>query len=196
MPTLNLQVSSGADDGDTGEGAFSNSDSDCWVGRTWSDWDSFFRFTGVSGLSGATINSADFIVRNFWEGPDHVRDFRIYADDSAAPTAPTDAASHSGKTRTTAYTDVTGPATPFWAEGVSYTFSVTSVIQELADSYDPSAIQILFDNDASANYGNVRWWAYDGDSASAAKLDIDYTAGGGGTAVPVFAHHYRRMKAA
>lgn len=196
MPTLNLQVGAGADDGHSHGSSFSNSASSAQVGRTFEDYDAFFRFTGVSGLSGATISDATLTLVNFWESTGNNRDFRIYCDDSAAPTAPTDATSHGGKTRTTNYLDVTAGGT-FWSPGTSYTFDITAIVQELADSYDPSAIQVLFDEDASANYGNVEWFAYDGNSANAAKLDIDYTAGGGGgTAVPVFAHHYRRMKAA
>lgn len=199
MPTLNLQVGASGDDGYGGPSTFSTAGDFCRVGRDNDVIDSFFRFTGVSGLSGATINSADFTVRNWWESKDgdRIRDFRIYADDSAAPTAPTDWTSLSGKTRTTAYTDVVSPGTPFWVSDDDYVYDVTSVIQELANSYDPSAIQILFDEDASPDYAHVDWDAYDHSALTAAKLDIDYTAGGGGgTAVPVFAHHYRRMKAA
>lgn len=178
MTTLNLQVSANGDDGwDSASFGFRPNDSDQLVGNLGGNslniWD---RFTGVSGLSGATINSADYQVYGvFNQGGTATTN--IYAEDAAAPAAPTGSSDYNGKTTTTAFvawdaaiTDNTFNSAP----------DISSVIQELADSYDPSVIQILHKNDGSSVSNWQRHQQHDTNNSQAAKLDIDYTAGGGG----------------
>ncbi len=179
--TLDLQVGASADDGRSGEGGanpdyHSNSDAPGSVGfgtfntRTWSSW---YRWTGVSGLSGVTIDVAHI---SLWgERVDDGSDIqtKIFADDAAAPVAPTSKADHDGKTRTTAGTDWDNP-------GLSITVATNSpttvgFVQELADSYDPSAIQVLHDDDGSGTGADNFAFPhmYDGDTSEAAKIHIE-----------------------
>jgi len=122
---------------------------------------------------------------------------KVYADDQVAPSAPTTAADHSGRTRTTAGVDWDGFLT---VNAWNNAPSLVSVGQELADSFDSSVIQLLIDDDGTAGPANnsehtlhyLR--SYNGSTTLAPKLHIEYTAGGGGTAVPVFERHYRMLR--
>ncbi len=176
MTTLNLQVGASADDGTSGDAGQFYATFDAGVVGVSSNivYEDWYRFTGVSGLSGATINASTIDLYGF----DNLGSgalSKIYADDSAAPTAPTDQASHAGKTRTAAGVDWDGTL----SEGAWNTSpSINTIMQELADDYDPSAIQILLDDDGSANNNAIRARAWDFSSSLAPKLDLDYSAGG------------------
>lgn len=146
-------------------GAFTGGVVTCWA-----------RFTGVSGLSGSTIDSA---VYKAWGNTGSAGSplTKIFADDSAAPTAPTTEAGHNNKTRTTAGVDWDGVLTnDVWNDSPS----LNAVMQELADSHDPSAIQVLHDDDGSPqdDFDYMQYDSYNQGSTVAPKLDIDYTAGG------------------
>ncbi len=191
MTTLNLQVGASADDGQSHSGGgYTNSGVSLVCGQYFSlVWITWHRFTGVSGLSGATIDAADFQLYELISISGALT--KLYADDSEAPTAPTDRTDHVGKTRTTAGVDWDGDP---GAGGFNSAPDIKTIIQELADDYDPSAIQILHDDDGSAddNYNNCN--TYDSDTTEAAKLDIDYTPAGAGIAPHM--DYYRRRRAA
>lgn len=187
-PTLDLQVGAAADDGrswsgyDTGFQTAGHTTGVQAVGipepeRTFRAWS---RFTGVSGLSGSTI---DVAYISLYEGTGSLGSplTKIYADDQTAPTAPTTQADHAGRTKTTAGVDHDGNPTD---NQFNNSPSIITVIQELADSYDPTVIQILHEDDGSDigtdvdSYINSR--SYDNDTTQAPKLHIEYTEAAGG----------------
>ena len=129
------------------------------------------RFTGISGLSGATIGSGSY--HEVWNSAGTSDGVLLYADDAEAPTAPTSYGTFDGKSLTTA--NVAYDPTGF---GVWYgnAVDISSVIQELADSHDPSAIQIMLKTGSSTTATRIHHFDYDSDTAP--KLHIDYTAGG------------------
>lgn len=175
MTTLNLAVGASGDDGHYSRTA-SNFDNSAGSGNLGgaTNYSGFFRFTGVSGLSGSTVNSADFAP--------YFRDIGTFtsdvdAEDAAAPVAVSSAADGQGKTSTTAQVvwDITS------AVGFN-TVSITSVIQELADSYDSSAIQALVHSDQGTT---LRFRTFDWGGSGDATLDIDYTAAAAGQPVEI-----------
>ncbi len=186
--TLNLQVGagpggSGADDGRSDDSpAYTNSGTVLAVGRgSFGNpvIDAWYRFTGVSGLSGATIGSADFSP--YERLSQAACETNVYADDQIAPSAPTTQGDHSGRTRTTAFTAADGDP---GAAGF-HAVAIIGVIQEIADSYDPSTIQILHDNDKASGEGVRNTYSYEEDTTFAAKLDITYEAASAGSLPPI-----------
>ncbi|KKN69023.1 hypothetical protein LCGC14_0444950 [marine sediment metagenome] len=140
------------------------------------------RWTGVSGLSGATIDSATL---SFYANGDHSAAFTgdWYGEDGAAPgTFTTTVSNITDRTKTTATCE--GDNTDFgvWTNDTWETFTgdgvntIKQIIQELADSYDPSAI-VLMHFQASGTESHIAD-SHDGDATKAAKLDIISTPGG------------------
>ncbi len=188
MTILNLEVSTGGDDWQSQTGSFSTTlgTMDLGANATHDDRDGGYNYGGVSGLSGATINDAE------WNTSTRSSELGtaltlITCNDVASPTNPTNQTEHNALARTTAsiafesYTFVAngqymgGDASPV---GVT----ITSVIQELADSHDPSEITVLIDDNGSSTSGNNyhRLRSFDHGSAIP-SLDIDYTAASGDT---------------
>ncbi|KKK69935.1 hypothetical protein LCGC14_2929060, partial [marine sediment metagenome] len=179
--TIDEQVGAGADDGwSASDSTYSNSGLVALVGLATVVYDSWARFTGISGLSGATIDVSfgSFFEKTSSGGANILT--KLLADDQAAPSAPTDQTDHSGRTRTAAGVDWDGDP---GADGFHDTPSLNTVIQELADSYDPSVIQILHDDDGSIETGFNRWETFDDVTSEAPKLHIEYTAAAGGVTV-------------
>lgn len=181
MSTLNLQVGSSADDGryssDSGTGSVYSAFFPL-IGHVLGSTDvlnAWFRLTGVSGLSGATIDAATFSLRGFASDLGTPLT-NVYAEDATAPAAVTSHANGNAKTRTTAF--VAWDNLDLVTTGFKPAPDCKTVIQELADSYDPSTIQILLDDDGSDTGGdNIAQPSDYGDgSAKAAKLDITFTA--------------------
>ena len=181
MAQLNLQIAAGADDTRYDGGDFSSSEayvSAPGIASWGSEKHLSLRFTGVSGLSGATITSATLEIYAYGVQGSGCQ-LRIYADDSAAPTAPTTAGEFTGKTLTTAYVDWDGdPVTGEFNQSPD----IKTIIQELATSYDPSAIQLFVKNDHANDAANHFWQtlSYDYGVSAAANLYITYTAGASG----------------
>ena len=138
------------------------------------------RFPGVSGLSGATINSATLTFRALaTDSGAFVGDW--HAHDAEAPGVfTTTAANLSSRARTTATCEGDSGDFGNWTSGSDHTFTgdgtndIADIIQELADSYDPSAIALLWIY-TSGTEERV-WNPYEVDSALAMKMDVDYTA--------------------
>ena len=179
-PTIEVQVDASADDGWWyTASSFTNNDAYVYAGRITNQINGFNRFTGISGLSGATINTANLTV-NFYtisNSPESL----IYAEDEESPAAPTNAAECDGASLTDASVEWDPVAT-----GEQVSPSIVSIIQELADSYDPSTIVIFVKDDGSAASNYYRWRSYD--NGYGAILKIDYTAGGAApdiTVVPI-----------
>lgn len=180
MTTLNLQVGASADDGrSTSAPGFDSSNANSTVGKNIIShiFESWHRFTGVSGLSGVTIDAADFQLDE--KSSTGTPLTNVYADDSAAPTAPTTRGEHTGKTRTTNFVAWDGDP---GADGF-HGLEIKTVIQELADDFDPSEIQILHDDDGTGSNVFRESSSYDEGSSVAAKLDITYTPPAPGTLV-------------
>ncbi|MHC4867766.1 MAG: hypothetical protein ACYTEX_27155 [Planctomycetota bacterium] len=135
------------------------------------------RFTGVSGLSGSTITVATLTFTAYSSDSDAFVG-AIYAQESAAPgTFDSSDYDVTDRTRTSASVAAGSAELGNWTAENEYTLDVATVIQELADSYDPSAIVLLYIN--SSGTGQRRSYSYGGDDAKAVKLDITYTAAGG-----------------
>lgn len=181
MTVLALQVAAGADDGDygdTGGGQYLIAQSVHAVGNTLALGGAESvnaRFTGVSGLNGATINSAVYSVHGFLDGIGSPLT-KIRAEDAAAPAAipHEDSDEWESRTLTTAGVD--------WDDALvddawNDSPSIVSVIDEIK-SLDPSVIQIFHLDDGSAVNEGHAYDEYESDSALAPKLTIDYTAAG------------------
>ena len=165
MTQLDLQVTVGANDGYSvnGGGSFYNNSGStifggAYTGFSGADLECWMLFSsGVSGLSGVTIDSALLTVRAGSAGSLGSPLTKIFAEDSASPGAPTTESGHAALTRTSAGVDWDTTFTPN-IDNVAP--DITAVIQELADSYDPSGIQLLLDDDgssqASSNYLTIR----------------------------------------
>ena len=188
--TLNLQIGASADDAyeNRSTGAVNLTDNQNIFGSIGSLADPGLRFTGVSGLSGANIDAATLTFRaTATDSGSFVGDW--FAEDAASPSA--FAATNfnlSGRSVTTATCE--GDSSDFgnWTDGNDHQFTgdgtntIADILQELADSYDPSEIVLL--HRYTSGDGERLLRSYDGDSALAPKLDIDYTAAAGGGFTP------------
>jgi hypothetical protein len=175
MTTLNLQVGASLRDSreDAAAGATSPTSSsvrinasDCWGG---------FSFLNVTIPQGSTINSADF--QYYIEDVDHddVNDV-IYCED-ADNSAEFSASNYdlSGRSRTSAsVSEVQASAGAGWRSAPD----ISALLQEVIDRpswASGNALTVLMKGGYdSAPYLHIE--SYDGNSAQAAKLDIDYTA--------------------
>lgn len=189
MATLNLQVNASADDTmeyvPTGITSWGLTSSQVSLGNWLSYGHVGLRFPSVSGLSGTTINSATLTFRAAHSDTgDFIGDW--YAQDAEAPPQ-FDGSTWdvTDRVRTTATCEGNGAHFGDWAVAQDYEFTgdgvdtIADIIQELADSYDPSAIVLLYIWTSGTAERAVK--SYDGASATAAKLDIDYTAAGPST---------------
>ena len=199
MTTLNLQVSSDNDDayeweGDsTVYGISTNTDTDDYMSSDATggdqDW-AGFRFQNVTVPQGATINSATltFTAKNSVNETSFRG--RVYGDD--VDDAPAWGASDSPKdvTTTTASTNWDPAA---WVVDTEYGVTVTSIIQEIVNRGGWASgqdLRLVVHPDADSG-GWVSCYDYNGSSAKATKLDIDYTVGG--ISVPVAYHQLQQQ---
>lgn len=183
--TLNLQVGASSDDAEqlVSDGSMILDDADVDFGNDVVAKHVGLRWTGVSGLSGVTIDSA---VLTFLPGVADTGAFvgDWFGQDAESPGTFTTTTSNISDTaqrpRTTAtcegdgtdFTDWGVPEETFTGDGVN---TIADIIQELADSYDPDAIVLL--HIYTSGTGERVAVAYDGLTDRAPKLDIDYTAG-------------------
>lgn len=143
-------------------------------------------FSGVSGLSGATITAATLTLRaSATNSDDFTGDW--YAHKAAAPGVFTSTASNisdeAQRPRTTATCE--GDSVDFgaWTSGQDHTFTgdgvntIVDILQELANSHDPSAIVLVWIY-GSGN-GQRLASSYDLAAGTAPKLDITYTVAAG-----------------
>lgn len=165
--TLNLQVATSADDGTAFfASTFSATSGTSIIGYLNGGSDGFSRF--VTSLdTGIQIDSAlvQFNVASIAGTPTG----RIKAENTTAPTAPTTYADYKGRTRTTAFTDLTTSVASGWA-----TYEIDNVLQEVVNVGSVSALLITADGTNLI----PAWWefnTYDFNSSLSTKLDIDYT---------------------
>ncbi len=180
MTTLNLQVSTTLDDGESSSlGSFITNGPTHVCGSTTTNWDVYHRYTGVSGLSGATISTAKLDLYGVSaQGSSGTSETDVFANDIEVPVAPTTRAEHSALARTTALVEWDAAFTN-GASNVSP--ELKTVIQELADSFDPAAITILHDVSPSGGNKLKRYAAEDHATDPAPKLDITFTAAASGS---------------
>jgi len=177
-PTIDQDVAASGDDGYvySGTSAFNNSTTTITWGYTTSSpqyIDSWLRFTSISGLSGATIDTA--YLTGFVSSSSTSIAKLLSADDQESPTAPTTYAQYTGITRTTAGVAWTGVASNGEQQ---FTPELKTVIQELADSYDPTAIQIVSDDNGQSTASTATNAIRSYDFPETPHLHIEYTAGG------------------
>ena len=188
MTVLNLQVGASADDAQetVSDGTISLATSIQTIGNFGSAKQDGFRFTGVSGLSGAAIDDATLTFRaDAVDFGAFVGDW--FAHDAAAPgefTTTTSNISDTGqRPRTAATCEGDGSDFGNWSGNTDHTFTgdgtntIADIIQELANDYDPSTIVLLWIYTSGTGERQLR--SYDKDTGTAPKLDITFTAAGG-----------------
>lgn len=191
-PTIDDQVDTGTDDGYVKTDGYYNDSTVAYVGRTpqvtagriWA------LFGGISGLSGEDIDVSYFEPRiNTLKGS--ACKTNIYAEYGASPAYPTTQADYDGRTTTTAYVA--------WDDNTSVAVfvqspSINTIIQELADNYDPSTILILWKDDGSGNNNYLLMSCYEQASSFAAKLHIEHStpSSPGGASTKIYQYRRRR----
>jgi hypothetical protein len=178
MPTLQIEIGTGSDDGYgfyAGYELFNNDENTAFFGDDGSSSHAFLRFLlPTSELVGAVVTSA---VLNLWmPGAAGQAQVNIYGDAEDDPDAPQNWPDLDGIPYTTAFTPWTTVDQP---DGIQPTSDFAAVMQELVDNYSMAAgdaIQIVLDGDA---YGqtNARELATWESFNPQAQLVIEYEAG-------------------
>ena len=162
-----------------------------WIGQVGSGRHNGMRFPGVTGLSGATVDSATLTFRaQDTDSGSFVGDW--YAENAAAPPIFANG-NYNITNRTLTAETCEGDGSDFgnWTAGGDPTFegggvnNIADIIQALADAYNPSAIVLI--HKYTSGTGERTAKAYDNDSALAPKLQIITTAGGGDALVTAVA---------
>lgn len=177
--TLDLQVGVSADDGHSfGGGAYTSGFSNTVVGGDGGSGivDSFHRFTNVTIPGGATIQAAHMTVVGR-VSPDADVLTNIYLEDSDDAVAPLNQAEHAADVRTSAFTawDDAQPAQDVDTDSPD----IAAVVQEVVDRgswASGNAMMILWDDDGTATANNNDIISYDGNTAKAMKLHVEYSA--------------------
>ncbi|KKN74340.1 hypothetical protein LCGC14_0391410 [marine sediment metagenome] len=182
--TLNLQVGASADDADerVSDGVMDLTRTTLRHGVFLTSQHIGYRFTAVSGMSGATVSAATLTYL-----PTATDDASFFGDmfahDAEAPgTFTTTGSDITDRTRTTATSEADGEDFGNWTDNVEATFegdgvtTIADILQELADSYDPSAIVLMYIH--TSGLGERICDSYDGATEDAPKLDITHDGGG------------------
>lgn len=196
MTTLNLAVGSSGADTYKGGASFSGTATALNVGKHNSAvYASTMLFTGATVTQGATVNSAVLTFTASTTRSNTTVNTNIAFEDADAATAPTSVAEIdaliAGQTTPVAF-DAVGT----WTAESEYTSpALASSLQEVIDraGFTSSSVQAIFADDGSTAASLVlrSWYSYDGDSAKATKLDIDYTAGAAPSGNP--AYYYAQL---
>lgn len=174
MATFEKRVQTGADDGYSRSGSFSNSASTLISGPAAPlvfSW--FVRIPNVNVLKDATVTNA-YIQFTPSANDSTTVNFTIAGDDSVDPVAPTSVAEFDAIARTSQ--TVAWAAGGFTAEQAENTPDISAIIQHLVNKSDwhtGSAIQIVFDF-GSASGAAIQVHAYDGAPAKAPLLHVEY----------------------
>ena len=178
--TLNLQVGASGDDGYTyGTSYFNSNQADVTAGSSTTSFgaagniNGWVRFTGVSGLAGTTITSATLTVT--CDQTNASVDLNVYGAESPSPTSPTTYGSGTGGYGAIPLTTSYVPWNANWGYGQSMTLNIQSIIQELANNYNPTSIELLLKDNGNTGNAFALFDSYDGNPTLCAKLTITYT---------------------
>lgn len=159
MPTLNISVIAGADDGHSSDdGTINELSPEVIVGTVGAvHFDGFFRFVNVAIPPGATINVAYLTYTDAGGADPATFTSFIYLNAADNATAPTTRASHVGKARTAelvGYDNLVGHV-----EGETYnTTDFAAVVQEVIDRpgwVSGNALMVLWDCDPGVGYSEL-----------------------------------------
>jgi len=192
-PTIDDQVGASADDGkaiiDISNWGLTSTNA--YLGRNdgTTHYAGWYIFKNISGLSGSTINTSYISLYTDVVSGDGA-DTIITAEDVETATQFATYSAWDGRTDTpesVVWTDIPD------ADGWTNSPSINTIIQELADSYDPDQIGFtIIDDYGDTSQRRTRYKSYDDSTTLCAKLHIEYTAGGG-VSIPVIMHHYRQQ---
>ena len=139
-----------------------------------------YHFPSVSGIGGRVIDSAFLNFQPASSDTQTSFEGNWFAEDAAAPPVFTTTASNiTDRTQTSATCEGDGVDFGSWTSGVRIDFLgdgvnfITNIIAELAASYDPSTIVMIYVGTVSGSNRTTR--TFDFASDAAAKLTIDYT---------------------
>ena len=173
--TVDVQVGAGANDGyRNGATGFNTTGNFIYNGSISSNsYHAFYRWTGVT-IAG-TIN-VSYIQLYRYSSAAGSPLLKVYGVDEDNPAAPTTYGEFDADPLTTAGVDWDGQL----ASGWNTSPSLNSIFQELVDSYTISGDAILLQerDDGSTTNNYTVPYTYNGNSSYAAKLHIEYTAGG------------------
>jgi len=180
-PDIDQRVADGADDSgyEAMYQGYSNLDQNFYVGLTGGPVRSAARFTGITIPTGATISSAYLTITAQDTNSETPVDSIIKGEDQASPSQY--GATEDFTTRTYLSTTVAWDNIGAWtAESTYNSADFSSIITALLEkySYSDGVMAFLWDNTGLAKY---RWRvgdSYDGSTAKAPQLHIEYTAGG------------------
>lgn len=172
------QVGAGADDGYSHSGGtFNGGGVEIFLGQNGGlIFEGFARWTNVTIPAGATINVAYLLVTPSRANGGTDRFTNLYFEDSDDAVAPTTQAEHAADVRTTAFTAWDNEA--FVDETETQSPSIVDVVQEIADRgswASGNAMMLLWDDDGSTNGFFYGMNTYDGDTAKAMKLHVEWS---------------------
>ena len=154
-------------------------------------YSTYMRWTGVTIPVGATITAA-YISFYHYDQAGSPATCKIYFEKAANPAAVTSYSDYAGRTKTTAYTNISTGSGTWWNSG-----SIVSIVQELVDAYDYSsgaAMQaIVVGANAGAGNNYYKAYGYDSDPAKAPILHIEYTTAGSSIIPIMMAYRRRRI---
>lgn len=204
--TLNLQVGASADDADqTSADAVSITSTSVDVDSTTEHFG--WRWDGIAIAPGSAIDDAilQVMIRNSTTD-EPLHQVRAEAADDAPvfSTASNDIDARSRTTATVQWnsTGLGSAGANFEEWGCATTggagSSIESIVQEVIDRggwASGNAIVLIAEQHTNNGTRDLGVWFYDTDSSWAAKLDIDYTAGGGGALPHLFRNHTHTLGA-
>ena len=194
MTTINKQISLGTDDCcEVGDTTVTLGNTQVYVGYVLGVYDVGLRWQSINIAQGSTINSATLSLSRAGGTGTLAANVRGIDEDNTATWS--DGSRPSQRTKTTATISADQADWGNWGVGW-ITLSITSVIQEIINRSGWSAnnaLAIVIEDAAGAGSNYAQVYAYEqSGNVSGAKLDIDYSTGGG-TSIPVLVHQYQQQ---
>lgn len=176
---IDIGISATGDDGYRwGGGSLTTTGSTILIGAGSSaPYHTFTKFNGITIPADATASNSYLHYTAYYSGTSTTVNTAIYANDVASPTAPTNATEYDALALTG--TSVAWNSISSWtAESTYNTPDISSVVQELVDSYGAySSGSIMFmhrDNSSSASASRAPY-DYSGSTTKCTQLHIEYT---------------------
>lgn len=178
MPTLNILIATGADDGQYRSGGtfFNNNNITTVIGNSGAAMRCFFRFQNVTIPAGATITAASIRFIATANQSSTTCSLVARGELDTNPAAVSSGADGNARTKTSASVSWNEPA---WTTGNSYsTPDIATIIQEIIDQggwSSGNAMQLFVEDNASTSTAFRSPRSYDGSTTDCARLDITYT---------------------